>query len=169
MIMITVLLLTAASAFTVEVNIGPTHASTKISSLTSVTMDVCLAKHRFSFSDKDLLGLTSHLGGGDAILRIGGSDQNSFYYNFNSSKNTTYSERSGGKCCPQPGSCGGCAKDCTMPAAYWKSIIDFAKASGHKLMFGLVPEIDQAESLILYSAKKELPVFAYTFGNEIDR
>ena len=115
-----------------------------------------------------LLKLASHLGGGAAILRIGGSDQNNFFYDVNSTRTSPFSAKSGGKCCTSPGSCRGCAKDCTMPAPYWKSISDFARTSGHKLMFGLVPETDQATALIMHSAKEELPVFAYTFGNEVD-
>jgi hypothetical protein len=44
----------------------------------------------------------------------------------------------------------------------------FAKESGHKFMFGLVPKVDEAANLITHSATEELPVFAYTFGNEVD-
>ena len=154
--------------FDVGVTVGSAHASTVVSSLTSVTMDVCLCKQNFPFTDPTLLELTSHLGGGASILRIGGTDQNSFYYDVNSSKTTPYSAKSGEKCCANPGSCHGCATDCTMPAPYWKTVTDFAKASGHKLMFGLVPKIDEAVALIKHSAKESLPVFAYTFGNEVD-
>ena len=35
-------------------------------------------------------------------------------------------------------------------------------------MFGLVPELDQATSLISHSARHQLPVFAYTFGKPLD-
>ena len=97
-----------------------------------------------------------------------GSDQNSFYYDMNSTKNAPFSAKSGGPCCKSPGSCRGCASDCTMPAPYWKKISDFAKASGHNLMFGLVPQVAQAAALITHSASEGLPVLAYTFGNEID-
>jgi len=158
----------ATGAFNVAVSVGPACASTAVTSLTSVTMDVCVAKHNFPFGDEDLLGLTSHLGGGSSILRIGGSDQNSFYYDMNSTRSGTFSAKTGEKCCTHPGSCGGCAHDCTMGAPYWKSIHDFAQASGHKLMFGLAPDVDQAASLVSHSAKAQLPIFAYTFGNEID-
>ena len=89
----------AAGAFTVAVTIGPAHATTRVTSLTSVTMDVCVAKQRFPFDDKDLLALTKHLGGGDSILRIGGSDQNVFFYNVSSSESQPYSAKTGGKCC----------------------------------------------------------------------
>ena len=116
-------------------------------------MDVCVAKQRFPFDDPDLLGLSSHLGGGESILRIGGSDQNSFYYDMTSTKNETYSAKTGAKCCQHSGSCYGCARDCTMPAPYWKSITDFAAASGHRFMFGLIPEVEQATSLISHSCK----------------
>lgn len=155
-------------AFDVDVNIGAAHASTVVSSLTSVTMDICVAKQRFPFDDKDLLALTSHLGGGDSILRIGGSDQNSFYYNINSTRDEPFSAANGGPCCEHHGSCHGCVHDCTMPGPYWKSIHDFAKASGHKLMFGLVPDLEQASSIIKYSAAQNMSVFAYTYGNEIE-
>jgi hypothetical protein len=158
-----------AGAFDVNVSISSAHASTSVTSLTSVTMDVCVAKQRFPFGDKDLLGLTSHLGGGDSILRIGGSDQNSFYYDMTSTKTDTFSANTGGKCCEKKtGGCRSCAHDCTMPAPYWKSMIDFAKNSGHRFMFGLIPDMDNATSLISYSAKQYLPVFAYSFGNEQD-
>ena len=86
----------------------------------------------------------------------------------NSTKAETYSAKTGEACCTDPGSCHGCAKDCTMPPAYWKTMVDFAKASGHNFMFGLVPDVDQATALISHSAKEQLPVFAYTFGNEQD-
>ena len=70
--------------------------------------------------------------------------------------------------CDGQGSCAGCASDCTMPAPYWRSMIDFAASSGHRFMFGLVPELDQATSLISHSARHQLPVFAYTFGKPHD-
>lgn len=101
------------SAFEVHVTIGAVHASTVVSSLTSVTMDVCVAKQQFPFDDKDLLALTSHLGGGNSILRIGGSDQNSFHYSMNSTRAEPFSAATGGPCCEHPGSCRGCVKDCT--------------------------------------------------------
>lgn len=157
-----------ASGFDVTVTVGASHATTVVTSLTSVTMDVCLCKQAFPFTDPMLLKLTSHLGGGAAILRVGGSDQNNFHYDLNSTKTAPFSATSGEKCCKSPGSCHGCAKDCTMPAPYWKTVSAFAEASGHKLMFGLAPNVDQAIALITHSAKEKLPVFAYTFGNEVD-
>ena len=51
---------------------------------------------------------------------------------------------------------------------YWKSISDFAQASGHKLMFGLIPNTTEASALITHSAKTNIPIHAYTFGNEQD-
>jgi hypothetical protein len=172
LLLLLLLLLSAAgactAAFDVVVTVGPAHASTIVTSLTSVTMDVCLCKQDFPFDDPTLLKFTSHLGGGASILRVGGSDQNDFYYDVNSTKRSPYSAKSGEKCCKSPGSCHGCAKDCTMPAPYWKTISDFANQSGHKLMFGLVPETDQATALITHSAKAGISVFAYTFGNEQD-
>ena len=156
-----------ATPFNVAVSIGAAHATTCVTSLTSVTMDVCLAKHNFPFNDPDLLALTSHLGGGSSILRIGGSDQNDFYYAMNDSTRVEpFSAATGGSCCPHVGSCAGCASDCTMPASYWKGIVAFAKGSRHKLVFGLVPDLDQAKALIAHSAREALPVFGYTFGNE---
>jgi hypothetical protein len=163
---IATLLLSTTVAFDVEVTVGFAHASTCVTSLTSVTMDVCVAKQRFPFGDPDLLGLTSHLGGGRSILRIGGSDQNSFYYNMDSNQSDPFSAATGDKCCTHSGSCRSCADDCTMPAPYWKSIITFAEASGHKFLFGLTPDVKQASSLISHSARTKLPVFAYSFGNE---
>ena len=60
----------AAGAFDVAVSIGGARAKTRVSSLTSVTMDVCVAKQRFPFGDKDLLGLTAHLGGSALTLNL---------------------------------------------------------------------------------------------------
>ena len=57
----------------------------------------------------------------------------------------------------------------SVPGPYWKSINDFAKASGHKLMFGLIPDLKQASSIIKYSAAQNMSVFAYTYGNEVER
>ena len=61
--------------------------------------------------------------------------------------------------------CGRCAHP-SQP--YWKSISDFAQASGHKLMFGLIPNTTEASALITHSAKTNIPIHAYTFGNEQD-
>ena len=160
---------TVVGAFEVAVSIGAAHATTRVASLTSVTMDVCVAKQRFPFDDQDLLALTKHLGGGDAILRIGGSGQNSFYYKMNSTKLQPFSAKTGGACAAHPGSCRGVAPDCTMPAPYWHSMVRFAATSGHKFMFGLVPEVGQATELISHSAAHQLPIFAFTFGNEMAR
>ena len=145
-------LLTVDGAFDVAVSVRGAHATTCVSSLTSVTMDVCIAKQRFPFSNPDLLALATHLGGGDSILRIGGSDQNNFYYDMNSTATDTFSAKTGGQCCTARDSCHSCASDCTMPAAYWTSIANFARASRHRLMFGLVPDVDQATRLISFSA-----------------
>ena len=84
----------------------------------------------------------------------------------NSTRAETFSAKTGGPCCAHSGSCHGCVADCTMPAPYWKGVTDFAKASGHRLVFGLVPDVGQATSLIAHSANHNLPVFGYTFGNE---
>jgi len=65
----------AAAGFAVQVTVGGAAARTDVQSLTSVTMDICLAKQNFPCTDPDLLALTSHLGGGASLLRIGGSDQ----------------------------------------------------------------------------------------------
>lgn len=162
----------ASSTFKVAVSIGGVCAYTDPTSLTSVTMDVCLAKQRFPFDDPTLLALSKHLGGGGSILRIGGSDQNSFYYDTSpSTKLEPFSNSTGGHCCPEQhgaGGCHGCAHDCTMPAAYWKQMVGFAQRSGHRLMFGLVPDVDQARALLVHSAREHLPVWAYTYGNEQD-
>merc|ERR1712166_529317 len=167
-ILVVLLLDQLVSGFDVVVNVGSASATTNISTLTSVTMDVCLAKRNFDFSDPLLLALTKHLGGGGSILRIGGTDQNSLVYALNSSRPAPFSARTGAKCCQDVGSCKGCVDDCSMPAPYWKKLTDFASASGHQLMFGLVPDIQQATALIAHSAAAKLPVVAYTFGNEVD-
>lgn len=121
----------------------------------------CVLCARFDFTDTRLLALTKHLGGGSAILRVGGSDQNNYHYDMQS-------EHPPAKCCRYPGSCHGCSKDCIMTAPYWKSLVEFAVQSGHRLMFGLVPEAVNATALIEYSAKNNLAVHAYTYGNEKD-
>ena len=36
-------------------------------------------------------------------------------------------------------------------------------------MFGLIPDLEQSSSLITYSAQQKLNVYAYTFGNEVER
>ena len=46
-------------------------------------------------------------------------------------------------------------------------MVEFAQKSGHKLMFGLVPELGNASALVSFSAAQDLPVYAYTFGNEL--
>ena len=141
-----------AGAFDVAVTVGTSHAiaTTCVTSLTSVTMDVCVAKQRFPFEDEDFLGLAVHLGGGSSILRIGGSDQNDFYYDMNSTQAQTFSAKTGGPCCEHTGSCSSCTHDCTMPAPYWRRIADFAAASKHRLVFGLVPDVSNATGLIVY-------------------
>ena len=99
---------------------------------------------------RKLIGLAVHLGGGSSILRIGGSDQNDFYYDMNSTQAQTFSAKTGGPCCEHTGSCSSCTHDCTMPAPYWKRIADFAAASKHRLVFGLVPDLPNATGLIVY-------------------
>ena len=155
-------------AFDVAVTVGTAHATTCVTSLTSVTMDVCVAKQRFPFEDEDFLGLAVHLGGGSSILRIGGSDQNDFYYDMNSTQAHTFSAKTGGPCCEHTGSCSSCVHDCTMPAPYWKRIADFAAASKHRLVFGLVPDVANATHLVVHSAQQKLAVFGFSFGNEED-
>ena len=120
---------------------------------------------QFILNKNDLTAVPT---GGASILRIGGSDQNSFFYDMTSNKTETYSAKTEGMCCGHTGSCRGCVHDCTMPAPYWKSMTDFAEASGHKFMFGMIPDVEQATSLISHSATEQLPVFAYSFGNELD-
>ena len=121
-------------------------------------MDICLAKQEFPFDDPVLRNMTRHLGGGASILRIGkpnqpgvapnnhcglagGSDQNNFYYDIASTRSTPFSRSTGKQCCTEHSSCHGCAKDCTMPAGYWKAMVDFAQSTGHRFVFGLVPEV----------------------------
>jgi len=150
----------------VPVHLGGVIATTDVTSLTSVTMDICLGKQRFPFDDETLLAYTKHLGGGNAILRVGGSDQNDFYYDLNDNRTEPFSRSDGGPCCPEPGDCKKCKKDCTMPGPYWKRLVGLAKRSGHKLMFGMVPDINNASSLVEFSSKEGLDVYAYTYGNE---
>ena len=116
LVILTLLHLNTVSSFKVTVSTGAGFATTNVESLTSVTMDICLAKQRFPFDDPSLVQLTSHLGGGASVLRVGGTDQNRFYYDVQSSKTEPFSASTGGKCCEEQGSCQGCVDDCTMPA-----------------------------------------------------
>ncbi len=98
----------------------------------------------------------------------GGSDQNNFYYDMDSTRSTPFSRSTGKQCCTDHTSCHGCAKDCTMPAGYWKAMVEFAESTSHHFMFGLVPDVENATALVQFSAQQKFPVHAYTFGNEVD-
>ena len=106
-------------------------------------------------NDTLLQKLASHIGGGSgaAVLRIGGSDQNSMDYNLSRTD------------LPPPCACG---QRCTLTLGLWRQIVDFARASGHRLLFGLAPNADMATALIRTAAARNDTVFAYTYGNEIN-
>jgi len=61
-----------------------------------------------------------------------------------------------------------CHRPCTMTAPYWASIVAFAKATRHRLMFGLLPDASNAASLVYHAVHRNHTVAAYTFGNELD-
>eukprot|EP01052_Picozoa_sp_SAG31_P010485 SAG31_NODE_575_length_13961_cov_41.577550_7_plen_200_part_00 len=106
----------SVAAFDVAVDIDGPAAVTNVDSLTSVTIDVCLLKQRFDFTNIALLHLTAHLGGGGAILRVGGSDQNNYHYDMRS-------EAFPDRCCEAGAtSCHGCARNCVMTATYWRQV-----------------------------------------------
>lgn len=104
-------------------------------------------------NDTRLQKLASHVGGFGAVLRIGGSDQNSMAYDLNRTD------------LPPPCACG---HQCTLTLGVWRQIVAFARASGHRLLFGLAPDADMATALIRTAAARDDAVFAYTFGNEIN-
>lgn len=119
-------------------------------SFASVTIDVCALKLGLNFNDPLLIALSSHLA--PAVLRIGGSDQNSFSYNMTNQDPM--------KPCK-------CKKNCIMTAPYWKQVNSFANITGLNLVFGLKPfDVDNALSLIQYTAQNKYPIFGYTYGNE---
>lgn len=64
---------------------------------------------------------------------------------------------------PPPCACG---QRCTMTLGVWRQLLQFAQASGHRLLFGLAPKTDMALDLIRTAQNDS--VFAYTFGNEIN-
>jgi hypothetical protein len=88
-----------------------------------------------------------------SLLRIGGTDQNSFDYNMDNTRPMTPCE---------------CGSPCTMTARYWDQINAFARDAGIKLIFGLNPSsASNAIELIQYTARRNYTtVFAYSYGNE---
>eukprot|EP00040_Diaphanoeca_grandis_P020457 m.108825 g.108825 ORF g.108825 m.108825 type:complete len:514 (+) comp27907_c0_seq1:41-1582(+) len=136
----------------VVVNIGKQIATTA-DTLTSVTIDVCALKEGLDFNNSKLVTMTSHLAPG--VIRIGGSDQNSFSYNMSSNKKMD---------CV-------CGKNCVMTAPYWDTVLKFVESIGLELIFGLSPQsAENANSLVDYTAHRGVGpkngLFAYSFGNE---
>lgn len=123
---------------------------------------MCLLKQGFNFADPTFLALAGHLANNtpNTVLRIGGSDQNSFEYDFNTSMAANDDADPTIPC-----KCGG---RCVMPMQYWQTVTDMVKTSGFELVFGLRPDVDQATEFVTYNAKKNTTVLGYTFGNELD-
>ena len=120
--------------------------------LTSVTIDVCALKQGLDFSDPLLVALSAHLA--PCVLRIGGTDQNTFDYDVSSDK-------------PRPTGCA-CHEQCTMSGAYWASIHRFLAATNLTLLFGLSPQsADNANSLVFHTAHQNYSrMYGYSYGNE---
>lgn len=55
-----------------------------------------------------------------------------------------------------------------MTASYWADIVEFAQYTGHRLMFGLQPDVTNAATLVYHAVHQNQSVAAYTLGNEID-
>ena len=124
--------------------------------LTGVTIDVCALKQGLNFSSSALFQtLTSHLA--PTVLRIGGTDQNNYQYDMNSTEPCIVCD------------CGG---PCKMTRAYWDSVREFVASTGLKLIFGLSPtSVDNAKQLIEYTAQdthfaKYDRMLAWSWGNE---
>ena len=74
-----VIAVATAAADSVDVTVDPTRILARTTAaLTSVTIDTCALKQQLDFGDPLLRALTAHLA--PAVLRIGGTDQNSFSY-----------------------------------------------------------------------------------------
>lgn len=130
----------------------------------SLTANIAGAAHQTRAASASSVGAGSGGGAGDAaaksvattkpsILRIGGTDQNSFDYNMDNTRPMTPCE---------------CGSPCTMTARYWDQINAFARDAGIKLIFGLNPSsASNAIELIQYTARRNYTtVFAYSYGNE---
>lgn len=127
-------------------------AAIRGSALTSITIDVCALKQKLNFSNPLLQTLTSHLGP-QAVLRVGGTDQNTYSYNMSS-----YAD--------QPACT--CGHQCTMTAAYWDQLQQFVDKTGLRLIFGLSPQnVENAVTLVKHTATRNYSrVLAYSWGNE---
>ena len=165
-------ILAASSAATVEVVVDPSTplATFSPSSLTAVCIDACALKQGLDLSDPRLVALTRNLGSG--VLRLGGTDQNTWFYNL--SERSPYAKKN----C----SCGGWERGCGMTATQWEGMLEFGAATGRRVLFGLAagskdPENDDgtavanASALVAYT--KALPerlrsaLEGWTFGNEL--
>eukprot|EP00937_MAST-01D_sp_MAST-1D-sp2_P008214 g8214.t1 len=126
--------------------------TTTSAALTSFTVDVCALKQGLNFSDPLLVALARNLA--PAVLRIGGTDQNSFAYDMSDHAPMA------------PCACG--HKTCTMTADYWAAIARFINSTGLQLLFGLNPaSADNAASLVYHTAHQNYTgILGYSFGNE---
>lgn len=96
--------------------------------------------------------LAGHLA--PSVLRIGGTDQNSFHYNMPNTRPMSPCE---------------CSMDCTMTGRYWDEVLAFTARTGLDLLFGLAPwNSTNAISLIDYTARQQSAstIFGYSYGNE---
>ena len=157
MALLSLAMMAAASAARVILSVdGSTALARSSPALTSVTIDVCALKQGLNFSDPLLRKLSAHLGRQGAVLRIGGTDQNSFVYDMKGDKPM------------QPCECGHHDKVCTMTAPYWRSVHDFLEATDMQLIFGLNPSSsDNANELVYHTAHQNYSnIKGYSFGNE---
>eukprot|EP00039_Didymoeca_costata_P030406 m.29361 g.29361 ORF g.29361 m.29361 type:complete len:505 (+) comp8094_c0_seq1:160-1674(+) len=123
----------------------------KSSRLTAVTIDICALKNDLQFNDPLLVKLSQHLA--PTVLRIGGTDQNNFYYNMENKM-------------PMP-TCE-CGRSCTMTAPYWAKLQQFLMDTNLTLLFGLSRDVANATDFIQYNAKQNYSqVYAYSWGNEV--
>ena len=114
---------------------------------------MCILKEGMNFSDPVLRAAAAALGGGASVLRIGGSDQNSLSYNLLD---------------PAPMQACGCGHSCVLTAGTWRELTAFAASTGHRLLFGLSPDAEQATALVAYAAQHNQSAWAYTYGNELN-
>ena len=163
------LLAALAEARTATIAVDTTHikATFDPASLTAVCIDACALKLGLNFSDPRLVKLTSNLGPG--VLRLGGTDQNTWFYDLNETRSNC-------------SACGPWAAGCFLARPYWEEILEFGAKTGRRVLFGLnaggkdptddaAAAVANASALVAYT--KTLPdrlrgaLLGWTFGNEL--
>lgn len=118
-----------------------------VQGMTSVTIDVCSMKQRLNFSEPRLVAATKLLS--PSVIRIGGTDQNTYSYDLSKQRQEHCS----------------CGEWCWMAASYWESVLTFASKVSSRILFGLIPDLENASALINYTMGRA-ELLGYTFGNE---